>query len=37
MALAPLLFVINEKVVQPRFLRAKPKHEPDAMESSDIP
>jgi len=37
MALAPLLFVINEKVVQPRFLRAKPNREPDAMESSDNP
>jgi monovalent cation:proton antiporter-2 (CPA2) family protein len=37
MALTPLLFVANDRWIQPRFARPAPRREPDAIEPQDNP
>ncbi|MEQ1749126.1 MAG: cation:proton antiporter, partial [Prosthecobacter sp.] len=37
MALTPLLLILNDRVIQPRFAKLKTEREPDAVESHDHP
>ena len=37
MALTPLLLILNDRVIQPRFAKLKPERESDAVESHDDP